>query len=252
MKKLILVSFIFFFQNGIACLGPLSSFCYMQFSRPNDLIVKGTIVSSGSSSIQLKVIEVLRGVETRSTIPIWDGTDFECSGNISMKASGIGVPGDTILAVLPKILSVQNTWDVIGDYVRPMWLFEHTVLKIRNDSLIGFVAGSVWGIGIWKMSYNDFKATWTQNNSECSFAVGISESQSSDESIIGRDGFTYHVFLPSGITQTVSISSLQGVILSHCEVLNDLDLNLELYPPGMYLLHISNNEGKQYKRKIVR
>src|SRR5687767_15182108 len=46
-------------------------------------------------------------------------SDFDCNGIWSMSASDIGGLYDTIVIILPKIIDIENEWDIIGDFRRP-------------------------------------------------------------------------------------------------------------------------------------
>lgn len=89
-----------------------------RYSKDN-LIVYGLIATQDQDGLDLNIIEVLRGSESKSQIRIWDGTDFECNGIWDMSAGTIGTIGDTIIISLPRITVNENPWDVIGDYRRP-------------------------------------------------------------------------------------------------------------------------------------
>src|SRR5688572_14853560 len=140
MKKLILLSFAFITTKVFACSVLSTAFCTE--ATHYKLVIKGKIINSVSHGIRIQVLHVLKGIEPRDTITIWDGTDFDCNGLVSMAASGMGITGDTILTMLPQIDSIANNWDVIGDYRRPYNFGPTTELKIINDTIVGFIAES--------------------------------------------------------------------------------------------------------------
>jgi len=89
----------------------------------------------------MKVIEVLRGEESSTTIRIWDGTDFDCNGIRSMAASTIGAEEEVYIIALETITEIENSWDVIGDYRRPMHYGRTPELKVDGEIVTGFISG---------------------------------------------------------------------------------------------------------------
>jgi len=258
-KKQILVLWLsFLWTAGIACTGLINSFCLVQNMRVNDHVIKGVVVGSSANAVQLGVIEVLRGTETRSVINIWDGSTINCgSYAYPQQAFAMAALGDTILVVLPKITSVQNSWDVIGDYSRPRDLYERPLLKISNDTVRGYIIGNMhtwapnnsWSVN--KMSYSDFKSGW-KNNTVCSANVGIEEAGSLSKPSISQNGTEIQIsFGAIGIKSTV-VSAIEGSVMAEFKGSHPIDLNIENYPAGMYLLIITSVEGKRFCYKIVR
>lgn len=209
-----------------------------------------------ANSIQLLILEVIRGTESKSVITIWDGTDIECSGNFSMKASGMAFYGDTILAVLPKIQSIQNPWDVVGDYRRPAWLYATPVLKIQNDTLRGLVAGNSQALGplLWlvlKMNYAEFRSGWS-NTFDCSLHVSIEEENVAKQPLIKQEGTKLLVSFSGFDVKNFVVTSLEGRIISKFTEVKPFVLNMENYAAGMYLLNVTTDDGRFYRFKIVR
>lgn len=258
MKTLLLTGFLFFSGLAIACSGYPKSLCYVQFMRPNDFMIKGTITGTMTNSIQMKVLEVLRGTETRSVVTIWDGTDFDCNGMYSMKASGMASVGDTILAVLPVIQTVQNTWDVPGDYRRPSYLFSYPVLKIKNDTLRGLVTGNEYAgtppyWSVHKMSYAVFKANWVTSKIDCALPVGLAENETElKELVVRQDGTKIYVSFPAAGKHDIRVTSLSGAVVAEFQSDETVGLELENYAAGVYLLCVTDERGYQYRRKVVR
>ena len=255
MKKLLVICCVLFYRSGIACSGFPHSFCATHGERSADPVIKGTVVAVNPQSIQLKVLEVWSGTESRTLITIWDGKDFDCTGNISMKASGMGSLGDTLLAILPLIQSVQNTWDVVGDYSRPHWLFYEPVLYIKNDVIKGMINASTsmsppwWAI--YNMKYTDFKTYWVEHQGDCSkIATGISDNGKINDLIIRQNENTVYVSATDGFT--IRIVSIQGSIITEQEVRSEATINIENYAAGMYQVCILTNSGHEFRKKIIR
>ena len=138
MKKIILFSLLFATIRAMACsCAPYYSFCESRFQIANDVIVFGQILDTNSLNIRIKRFKTIEGIEQRDTIIVWNDSNINCNGIISMKASGIGNPGDSLIILLPRITSAVNTWDVVGDYRRPKYLCAQSTLKIQNDTVRG-------------------------------------------------------------------------------------------------------------------
>jgi len=82
----------------------------------------GTITSSSANSVQFNIINVLYGIENNSNITIWDGATIECTGPHPNYANDLGNIGDTVMCLIEPITSIENPWDVIGEYRRPSLL----------------------------------------------------------------------------------------------------------------------------------
>jgi hypothetical protein len=242
---------------GIACSGNQKSFCIVQSTHSGDAIIKGVVIGSSTNAIQLLVMEVLRGSETRSVVSIWDASTISCGyHSFTQKAIDIAAQGDTILAVLPKITSVQHTWDVIGDHRRPYSLFWTPVLRIKKDTLRGYIVGNYHNFelnywGIYKMSYSDFKSGW-KNNTVCSANVGIEEARSLTQPLISQNGTEIQISFGAIDIKSTVVSPMGGSVIAEFKGSHQIDLNIENYPAGMYLLTITSVEGKRFCYKIVR
>jgi len=122
-NKITLIALFFFFAVNIswACFFA-TTFCYEATLVNNEIIAVGTITNSSPNSVQFNIISVLYGAENNSSITIWDGAIIDCTGPWPNRANDMGMVGDTILCLVEPIISVQNPWDVIGDYRRPSLL----------------------------------------------------------------------------------------------------------------------------------
>jgi hypothetical protein len=256
MKTFIFLCLIVLAFSSDACSGYPVPFCRVHFTRPNDLVVKGKITAMGSQSLQLTVHEVLSGSETRQVLTIWDGKDFDCNGNVPMNVSGMGNVGDTILAIIPIIKSIQNSWDVIGDYSRPHYLFSFPVLKIVKDTLRGLInnptSNSSSGTWVDKMKYTEFKTFWSQNQGDCSMLMGIQELGGSKAPMIFQDGFNVHIYPQGSGSHRISLVSIEGKTMTEVVETSEVIFNLERYPAGMYLISVVNDSGGSFRQKVLR
>jgi hypothetical protein len=149
-----------------ACSWIPLSFCATSNARPDDVVISGRIVNADQDGIDLEVIDVLKGVETRQSIRIWDGTDFDCNGPFSMAAIDLGGLDDTIIVVLPLITALENTWDVLGDYRRPDYFGYTPELTVANGLVHGFTSGPYWS-PTWVMPYQDLVSSWGHDADAC-------------------------------------------------------------------------------------
>jgi hypothetical protein len=102
---------------------------------PHRLVSYGKIVKVEERYTKLELIDVIDGdAHSSDTIIIWDEKDLECNGPISMGSENIGTVGDSVIIIAPKIDSIRNSWDVIGDYRMPHFYSVKSILRIYNDS----------------------------------------------------------------------------------------------------------------------
>jgi hypothetical protein len=153
------------------------TFCEATTGIDNDLIVSGEITYVDSIKLRLRIIDIFKGVETKDTITIWAGTDYNCNGVFSMSTSILGQKGDNIIIILPKINStnIENVWDVVGDYRRPFDLCISPKLNLENNSVIGDITDR-WpmpGSTVSRISYNQFKTLWSNEKIYCDAIVGV-------------------------------------------------------------------------------
>jgi len=120
-------------------------FCLSATLVNNEKIVVGTISNSLTNSVELTIIDVLFGAENNNVVTIWDGSTIECNGPWPNDANDMGSVGDTILCIIEPITSIENPWDIIGEYRRPSLL--------GGDTYTNFSIGMVF----------DFEETYTFN-----------------------------------------------------------------------------------------
>jgi hypothetical protein len=255
-RMLIIVLFFFSFKILYSCSCAPYSFCETAAQRVNHVVLLGKIIDTVLHSVRIEVIEVLRGTENRDTIIVWDGTDSDCNGPIPMNASGMGNIGDTILAILPIIDSLENVWDIMGDYRRPFWFCFTTELLYQNDSLRGFISGLAIAppqFNTFVFHYDNFKNHWLAYNFSCMNIVGINENKIDKNNI--------SVF-PNPASSSIHISSTQEIQLAEMFsisgklILQLLPVNNEIdiasLPCGMYFLKTTDTKGKTAFAKWVK
>lgn len=154
-------------QAVMACSWIPIPFCGTSNARPDDVVLSGKIVNVDMDGIELEVIDVFAGSESRDTIRIWDGTDWDCNGLFSMAASDLGGVHDSIVVILPLIGTIENTWDVLGDYRRPDYFEYEPYLRISDGLVIGYINGPP-GSPMYEMPYADLLALWNDGTGGCS------------------------------------------------------------------------------------
>ena len=108
MKKAILLALLILPVELLYCSFDTKSFCKTINIDIENIVVYGTIISKDDDGLDLEVIEVISGEESKSQIRIWDGKDFDCNGIFDMSTNLIGNINDSIIIFLPRILQVDN------------------------------------------------------------------------------------------------------------------------------------------------
>lgn len=249
MKTIFLICFLSLTLSAMACSGIPKSFCYVKTQRPNDHVISGVILSQSLHSINMRVLDVLNGIETRSVITIWDGTNYSCNGFISMEASEMGNIGDTIIAILPMISGVpQNTWDVSGDYRRPLSLFETAWLQVSKDTVRGYIFGNPTFPYI-QLPYSSFKNYWLTHGGEC-LTLSIKENTAETVDVTITDSqINFHSNSSDPISArlyTIDARLISELFLNEQKVLDFSNLS-----KGIYLLIISKKTETVLVRKVI-
>ncbi len=245
MKKTLILLTLIFAYVGItyACTFDRSSFCYeLEFSN-EDVVLTGEVVAIDSLGIDFKVIEVLRGEETRSIVRIWNGTDFECNGNFSLAASNIGDLQDTVIIILPRITEKENDWEVIDDYRRPDPYHSTPQLKVEK----GYVKGFIQGSSIAPIEYatlvlglEEFREKILENGDCASIVISTKELET--KSSLGfSNPFTdqLNIELPARIGEaSLRVYAISGELVFREEVRAQNSIAIAAYdwPSGLYVL----------------
>lgn len=258
MKTILLLLFTTFClaQTGsFACSFSPIFFCEnINQYHPNYHILTGKIIDTIQNGVQFEIIEVLRGEETRDTVIIWDDKPLECNGPWYRLAYTLGNIGDTIVVALPKIDSITNEWDYLGDYRMASWFIYISSLQLENDTLKGYIAGNRWLPSSYtvRLNYEIFKTSIiTQQN--CLLRVSTQDFPFESSFQIHPNPFDNQLFVDFPNTNfsrlkyvitNVNGQILQQGILSQNQILQTNDL-----PKGVYVMVISNTEGVIFSRK---
>lgn len=125
-----------------SCIGG-KSFCDTHANY--DLTASCVVVSSFPNGISLKVLHILHGSEIKDTLIVWDlgGPYNMCNDSLyDASAAFLGGIGDTLILALPKIDTIKNAWDVLGDYRTPGYQCDAYKLRVINNTVLGFISGS--------------------------------------------------------------------------------------------------------------
>lgn len=248
VKTIVLLFLLVQIKVLSACSGFPVAFCQLHAKQPNDLVFSGVIVAKGTQSLQIKVMDVFRGAESRSVITIWDGKDWYCNGNVSMKVESIGSVGDSIVAIIPLINSIVNPWDVIGDYSRPEWRFAEPVLRISGDTIYGLISGDAPHWHLFKMHFEKFKTYWIENQGNCAGLVSVPEFKTESIPTVRQIGSELTIHLQGSSFYSITIYSIYGRKLKEIRALGVTAVDLQEYVAGLYILHVSNESNCWIKK----
>lgn len=145
MKHIILSSILLILFNGslaCSCFGG-KSFCNTHSKY--DLTASCVVIDTFPHGISLKILHLLHGSEIKDTIIVWDlGGPYDlCNDSLTdASAAFLGSIGDTLILALPKINTIKNAWDVVGDYRTPGFQCDAYHLRVINHTVLGFISGS--------------------------------------------------------------------------------------------------------------
>ncbi|NQY67307.1 MAG: T9SS type A sorting domain-containing protein [Flavobacteriales bacterium] len=259
MKRLLLIILVYCSISSSqisACSFIPGMFCDINFNVPGFNVIVGEIILVDSDGIEIEIIDVLNGMEERDTIRVWNGTDQDCNGPISYASSNIGNSNDKVIVFLELIDSIENSWDIIGDYRNHYNTQGEYPLQISNDSITGYIKGyaSLLSDGTYigdenkKIAYNDFKEHWSSNSNSCN-TLGLKESRISKTDLIFNNPIHNSLYLNfSGTAQKRSfeIYSNDGKRLKNLE--NDystVEIRFEEFQSGLYLIRIREEQGNR-------
>ena len=238
---------------GCSC-NKVVTFCEATSGTENDLIVSGEITYVDSIKLRLKIIDIFKGEETSDTITIWAGTDFDCNGVFSMSTIDLGQIGDSVVIILPRIVStnIENDWDVVGDYRRPYYFCISPNLRLENDSVRGEIKDN-WPMPstmISKISYDFFKSLWYNGTIDCGTLTGVPqiESKEVDYSIInGRITIDNH----ENLDLLINIYDQTGRRLFSLKSNSIKIVTDQLSDNQTYMMQISHNGRQLTAAKII-
>lgn len=259
MKKLLLllsVSLLFTMQL-LACSNPPRTFCQTTASFSEDLIVSGKITSIDDDGINLEIIDILRGEESKTTIRIWDGVDFDCNGNHPMNAALLGDLNDTIIIILPKITEKASDWEVIGDYRRPTYFGYTPSLKVENEIVSGFIYSDriIPENDIKSYDYDDFVSNWLQNNSCTAIKLSTDNINAIDNILKYNTIVTNNlkIELNNELNSKIIVYNTQGIKLKEYNFIkNEINIDFIDYSSGFYFVHIKLENSKLKIIKVLK
>ncbi len=215
MRTLLLfLSVLVIQQTANCCSWDYWSFCRtvenFESRYNNTTIVTGVVVSADDDGVDFEIIDVLAGVETRSTVRIWDGTDFDCNGLHSMAVSDFLRVGDRIVINMPLIDQIENPWDVIGDYRMPMPWGLNPILRIVDGMVTGLIVGYYnQDSALWEMGY-DYFVDELLNSGICELDFpNVNVSFFYDKDLDGIRDYNEN-FLPIGAIETSNLGDFQN------------------------------------------
>jgi hypothetical protein len=222
-------------------------------------IIYGTILSKDEYGLDLEVIEMLRGEETKTQIRIWDGTDFDCNDNHDMSVQHIGQINDTIIISLPKIAEIENDWDVIGDYRRPDPFTFISQLRIENGIAIGLIKGDAIAppeFNIESLEYSKLREFILSNN-DCADLTSSTKDLIENDYVIYPNPSSSLILIDQGDYQEikeVNLYSLQGKLLMRKNTIRSIKIQLEIdhLKDGVYIIEMKNKDNSVQFSKIVK
>ncbi|HBF87123.1 MAG TPA: hypothetical protein DDX39_00665 [Bacteroidales bacterium] len=172
MKHIIFIPILLIlFRTSFACSCTSGqSFCFTHSNY--NLTTSCVVIDTFPNGISLKILHILRGIENRDTIKVWDlGGPYNVCTLTDSRASFLGSIGDTLIISLPRIDTIKNTWDVIGDYRTPGFECDTYILRVQNNTVIGFISGSPYCYYLQNCvnnyDYNDFIVDFPSKSLSC-------------------------------------------------------------------------------------
>ena len=239
-----------------ACTFGFNPFCHTLTAGvvPFDVVVYGQITSIDADGADLSVIEVLRGQESRSTLRIWDGTDFDCNGPWSMAAGDIlGNVGDSLFIMLPRIDTVANSWDAIGDYRTPSPYGWTPFVRVQGDSVAATF--TTWQ---WQAARTSFEQArnFILTAQDCDALVGTSQPEALHGVRVLTNPFADRLLVELPPADDDSAYSVQ-LFTAHGQLVTQLrtrerrtELATSALVSGTYTLVVTK-AGRRYTKQLV-
>jgi len=260
-KQFFLVTMLLILNSSIfACDGCRSDFCYYAEHNNSEFIFYGEIISIDTYKATLKVLDILRGNETKDIIQIWTHKDSivakgtSCEELIRMtNIINLGAINERIIIGINLITTKENEWDVEGDYRLPLRVNDTPWLNVVNDSVRGLISGGPPCYSkkeLLKISYPAFKTNWTNGQLDCNklLSTNLSEHHNNfirrtdNQIIITNDtdsGFKTDIYNNTGL--------LLYSTESECECI--LDLND--FEKGVLIIKAYHHKGTMLVEKIL-
>ncbi len=246
--------------NVFACSFQSVSFCRSAENQPDNLVVSGQIIGVDEDGIDFQVMKVFRGTESRAVIRIWDGTDFDCNGLISMAAADLGNINDSLVLILPVIDTLENDWEVMGDYRRPGIIRHTNSLRINNNTIFGLIEG----LGeapppskLTQMPYNDFVNSWNATGDCSDIGLHVEDFEEKELNIVYNNpvySVAHLTFSTANYSsKIVDIFSFTGKKITSIQVNeNALRIDFSTYPTGVYLIRVIEEGNRAAVFELVK
>ena len=257
MQKIVLLLWIqlLAFASHACSIYP-DTFCESLVERNSDHVFLGVILSIDNQGLHLSVLEVLRGSESRDTIRVWNGRDFDCNGNWSMAVNTMGSVGDTIISMLPMIQYKENRWDVIGDYRRPNPYTNTTELRYRAGRALGFiqVTDPPFPQTVRSMNYQRLRDSLINFGACRAMTNSASEPLSADIQV--SNPVTERAFLHGSYTWTrlsVELYNADGkFLLSQKLEASERSFDTSSLPAGVYHIVLIADDKRRHVLRLVK
>ncbi len=233
--------FLFFVIKMYSCDPVVYSFCKSTVDYAQENIFIAKVVEQYDRGLSLEVIEALRGEEP-ANIRVWDGTDINCNGPFPMRTSDYGEAGDTVIILVEKVFTKNNTWDVIGDYRRPSSINHTTYLRVKN--------GQIWN-HTEAITYTEFVAQWPLEN--C-----LGEAPASEVKVprIYPNPTSDRILIEAMEEENwlaYSLIAINGQIIQpFIAFQNRNEIDVEYLSAGIYVLQIMDRNGNVVTTRFVK
>jgi hypothetical protein len=253
----LLFLFLSLFKISFACScswGRTFCECHDDFS----VAISGVVVDSFKYGISIKVLHLLNGNENRDTIEVWDlgGPYSMCNDSLSdSRSSFLGSVGDTLIIALPKIDTLKNSWDVIGDYRTPGFICDEHKLRVVNNRVFGLISGYSGSYCYYQNNcihsydYDDFINEFPTRKLDCQSWVGVQEKINTQSINIYPNPFTNQISIASEKTFDFQITDYLGKTILSGKT--NEPITTDNLSKGNYLLVLKNEDAYSVK-KITR
>lgn len=260
-KLLFLVTILLNLNISIfACDGCRSDFCYYAEHNNSEFIFYGEIISIDTYKATLKVLDILRGNETKNIIQIWTHKDSivakgtSCEELIRMtNIINLGEVNKRIFIGLNQITIKENEWDVIGDYRLPLRVNNTPWLKVENDSVRGLISGGPPCYSkkeLLKISYPIFKTCWSNGQLDCNKLLSTNLTEL-HKNLIKRTDNQIIITNNTNSSFKTDIYNSNGILLHSTESDCECILDLNDFEKGVLIIKAYNQKETMFVEKIL-
>jgi hypothetical protein len=212
--------------------------------------------------MEFEVIDLLRGVELKDTVIIWDNPApvNSCVGDYEKDTRYLGDAGDSVLLIIAKIDTVDS-WGAIGDYYRPLGVCSSPYLPIKNKQIVGNLTETdvyatpptTFLMDTISISY--FNQLYQANGREvdCDLFVGLPNNPPSE---------SMFQVVPNPVEQSFTInttfkSAEARIYTLRGQLMRKVDkpvgeINIQELPAGIYLLEVELQGGEKMDTKLIK